>query len=160
LLAKFPTELRHVMFTCTGSEANDLALRIARSYTKRTGFIVTRLAYHGLTSAVAELSPSLGDYVERGEHDRLGPAPDTYRTNRDLGAEFAAGVKAAIADLKSKGIEPAALLVDSIFSSDGIFPDPAGFLRPAVEAIRAAGGLYIADEVQPGFGRVGPAWWG
>ncbi|TXH37616.1 MAG: aminotransferase class III-fold pyridoxal phosphate-dependent enzyme [Rhodospirillaceae bacterium] len=160
LLAKFPSELQHVMFTCTGSEANDLALRIARSYTKRTGFIVTKLAYHGLTSAVAELSPSLGDYVQRGDHVRLVAAPDTYRGGRDIGEEFAAGVKAAIADMQAKGIEPAALLVDSIFSSDGIFPDPAGFLRPAVEAVRAAGGLYIADEVQPGFGRVGPAWWG
>ncbi|MDY0881638.1 aminotransferase class III-fold pyridoxal phosphate-dependent enzyme [Dongia soli] len=160
LLGKFPSQLQHVMFTCTGSEANDLALRIARSYTKRSGFIVTKLAYHGLTSAVAELSPSLGDYVQRGDHVRLVPAPDTYRGGGDIGQEFAAGVKAAIADMQAKGIEPAALLVDSIFSSDGIFPDPQGFLRPAVEAVRAAGGLYIADEVQPGFGRVGPAWWG
>jgi 4-aminobutyrate aminotransferase-like enzyme len=66
LLATMPDALGHVMFTCTGSEANDIALRIARSYTKRQGVIVTRLAYHGLTEAVAELSPSLGAFAPRG----------------------------------------------------------------------------------------------
>src|SRR5690606_26731720 len=67
---------------------------------------------------------------------------------------------AAIADMKRAGIRPAGLIVDTIFSSDGIFPDPAGFLAPAVEAIRRAGGVFIADEVQPGFGRTGAHMWG
>lgn len=160
LLAKFPAALEHVMFTCTGSEANDLAIRIARSYTKGTGVIVTRLAYHGLTLAISELSPSLGDYVLRGEHVRLVPAPDTYRSKGDVGAVFTAGVKQAIADLQQRGIKPCALLVDGIFSSDGVFPGEPGFLRQAVAAIREAGGIFIADEVQPGFARVGPQWWG
>lgn len=160
LLAKFPSALQHVMFTCTGSEANDLALRIAKSYTKGTGIIVTKLAYHGLTVAVSELSPSLGDYVERGANVKLVPAPDTYRIDGDVGAVFAAGVKAAIAEMQAAGIKPCALLVDGIFSSDGVFPGKSGFLKEAVDAIRAAGGIYIADEVQPGFGRVGPDFWG
>ncbi|WP_374375735.1 aspartate aminotransferase family protein [Dongia sp.] len=160
LLAKFPPALQHVMFTCTGSEANDLAIRIARSYTRGKGVIVTKLAYHGLTIAISELSPSLGDYVERGEHVRLVPAPDTYRIEGDVGAAFAAGVKQAIADMQAKGIQPCALLVDGIFSSDGVFPGEPGFLKEAVAAIRAAGGIFIADEVQPGFARVGPQWWG
>ena len=160
LLAKFPPALKHVMFTCTGSEANDLALRIAKSYTKGTGVIVTKLAYHGLTVAIAELSPSLGDYVERGPNVKLVAAPDTYRIDGDVGATFAAGVKQALAEMQAQGIKPCALLVDGIFSSDGVFPGKPGFLKEAVDAMRAAGGIYIADEVQPGFGRVGPEFWG
>jgi 4-aminobutyrate aminotransferase-like enzyme len=86
---------------------------------------------------------------------RAVPAP-----TGDAGEEFAAGVRAAIADLAGAGIRPAALLVDTIFSSDGVFADPPGFLVPAVAEIRAAGGLFIADEVQPGFGRTGAGMWG
>lgn len=160
LLAKFPAALEHVMFTCTGSEANDLAIRIARSYTKGTGVIVTKLAYHGLTLTISEMSPSLGDYVPRGDHVRLVPAPDTYRIAGDVGAAFAAGIRHALAEMQAKGIRPCALLIDGIFSSDGVFPGEPGFLKEAVAAIRDAGGIYIADEVQPGFARVGPAWWG
>ncbi|WP_234005586.1 aminotransferase class III-fold pyridoxal phosphate-dependent enzyme [Arthrobacter sp. PGP41] len=65
-----------------------------------------------------------------------------------------------MADLHRHGIGLAAFIADSIFSSDGIFAGPAGFLRPIIEEVRAAGGLYIADEVQPGFGRTGQEWWG
>lgn len=157
LLGHFPAELSHVMFTCTGSEANDLAFRIARAHTGGTGFIVTENAYHGVTYAIAGMSPSLGSGVDLGEHVRVVPAP---RTGGETGAEFAAGVLAAIRDMQRHGIKPAALIVDTVFSSDGVFADPAGFLAPAVAAIRAAGGLFIADEVQPGFGRTGAAMWG
>jgi 4-aminobutyrate aminotransferase-like enzyme len=69
-------------------------------------------------------------------------------------------VEAALEDMARQGIKPAALLVDTIFSSDGVFADPAGFLEPAVDAVRRAGGLFVADEVQPGFGRTGDAMWG
>ena len=157
LLGHFPAELSHVMFTCTGSEANDLAFRIARAHTGGTGFIVTENAYHGVTYAIAGMSPSLGSGVDLGEHVRVVPAP---RTGSETGAEFAAGVQAAIRDMQRHGIKPAALIVDTVFSSDGVFADPAGFLAPAVAAIRAAGGVLIADEVQPGFGRTGAAMWG
>src|SRR5262249_26871967 len=78
----------------------------------------------------------------------------------DIGAQFAADVQAAIDDLLRHGIKPAALLFDNIFSSDGIFPHPAGFIAQAVSAIRAAGGIFIADEVQPGFARTGTTMWG
>ena len=157
LLGHFPAELSHVMFTCTGSEANDLAFRIARAHTGGTGFIVTENAYHGVTHAIAGMSPSLGSGVDLGEHVRVVPAPTT---GPETAAQFAAGVQAAIRDLVRHGIKPAALIVDTVFSSDGVFTDPAGFLAPAVAAIRAAGGLFIADEVQPGFGRTGAAMWG
>ncbi|MCQ4160445.1 aminotransferase class III-fold pyridoxal phosphate-dependent enzyme [Roseomonas sp. GC11] len=160
LLGHFPPELCHVMFTCTGSEANDLAYRVARSYTGGEGFIVTRLAYHGVTVAISEMSPSLGQHITLGKNVRTVPAPDLYRGGPGVAERFAADVRAAIADLRAAGITPAALLVDTIFSSDGVFADPAGFLAPAVAAIREAGGLFIADEVQPGFGRTGEAMWG
>jgi 4-aminobutyrate aminotransferase-like enzyme len=161
LLGHFPAELGHVMFTCTGSEANDLALRMARNYTGGTGVIVTQCAYHGVTSALAELSPSLGPQIPLGDHVRVVPAPDAYRgESGDVGRIFAGHVLAAIADMRAEGIVPAALLVDTIFSSDGVFAHPPGFLGQAVEAIRAAGGIFIADEVQPGFGRTGSAMWG
>ncbi|MGH6986658.1 MAG: aspartate aminotransferase family protein [Caulobacteraceae bacterium] len=161
LLAKFPRDLGHVMFTCTGSEANDLAIRIAKSFTGRRGIIVTELAYHGGTEAVARISPSLGSFVDLGADTRTVPAPDGFHVpGKELGAYFAAGVRAAIADLERHGAPPAALIVDTIFSSDGVFADPAGFLREAVDAIHQAGGLFIADEVQAGFARTGEAMWG
>jgi 4-aminobutyrate aminotransferase-like enzyme len=147
------------MFTCTGSEANDLACRIARTTTGGTGFIVTDCAYHGVTIAVSELSPSLGPGVPLAPTTRTVPAPDYYRADgTDVGARLGEHVRAAITDLRARGIRPAALLVDTIFSSDGVLPDPPGFLAPAVKEIRDAGGLFIADEVQAGFGRTGAMW--
>jgi 4-aminobutyrate aminotransferase-like enzyme len=143
----------HAMFTCTGSEANDLALRIARHHTGGTGVIVTANAYHGVTAALAELSPSLGPNIPLGRDVRVVPAPAT-------GVNFTTAVAWAIADLQRHGVRLAAFLADSLFSSDGIFPDPAGFLAPVAEITRAAGGLYIADEVQSGFGRTGTHMWG
>jgi len=160
LLATMPAALGHMMFTCTGSEANDLALRIAQDFTGAQGVIVTRNAYHGLSHAVAQFSPSLGDYVKPGAHVRVVPAPSDLPPAGEVGTLFASGVEAAIADLNAAGIGVAALYCDTIFSSDGVFVDPAGFLQPAVAAVRAAGGLFIADEVQPGFGRTGSGMWG
>lgn len=162
LLATVPeTGLAHLMLTCTGSEANDLAYRIAQVRTGGTGVIVTDTAYHGFTDAVSKFSPSLGVTVDLGAHVRLVRAPRRYHAEgADLGERFTHDVEAAIADLKRHGIKPAALLVDSLFTSDGILPDPAGFLKGAVDAIKRAGGLFIADEVQPGFGRTGECMWG
>jgi 4-aminobutyrate aminotransferase-like enzyme len=160
LLGTMPAEMGHVMFTCTGSEANDLALRIARAATGGTGVIVTENAYHGVTASVAEFSPSLGSGVPLGPHVRTVPPPDPRRFAGDPAQGFANAVQAAIDDLNRHGIRPAVLIVDTIFSSDGVFADPTGLLGPAIAAIRAAGGLFIADEVQPGFGRTGAGMWG
>jgi 4-aminobutyrate aminotransferase-like enzyme len=156
LLTKLGAPLDHVMFTCTGSEANDLALRIARAHTKGVGVVVTQNAYHGVTQALAELSPSLGRAVEIGPHVRVVPAPAAGAT----GEAFAEQVADAFRELRIAGIKPAALLVDTIFSSDGVFVDPAGFLGSAVDAARRAGALFIADEVQAGFARTGSQFWG
>ena len=160
LLAYFPVPLTHVMFTCTGSEANDLALRIARAKTGGTGVIVTDNAYHGVTFATAEMSMSIGPAVAPGPTVFPIPAPTAANYPGDLGAGFAAAVTAATKRMLAQGIRPAMLIVDTIFSSDGVLPDPAGFLAPAAAAIRAAGGLFLADEVQPGFGRTGSQMWG
>jgi len=161
VLATFPGEPGHAMWTCTGSEANDLAYRIACNYTGGTGLIVTNFAYHGVTVAISQASPSLGQYVQRGPHVRTVRAPDTYRdAPGDIGAALAAAVRDAAADMRAAGIRPAALLVDTVLSSDGVYTHPAGFLKLAVAAIREEGGIFIADEVQAGLGRTGDAMWG
>jgi 4-aminobutyrate aminotransferase-like enzyme len=163
LLSTFPAELGHVMFTCTGSEANDLAMRVAKYATGNQGIIVTSGAYHGLTTEVASFSPSLGAGVPLGANVRVIDSPDALRYSSDQGSledHLRTQVRAAIADLQRHGVGVAAFIADSIFSSDGVFAGPAGFLRPIVEEIRSVGGLYIADEVQPGFGRTGDEWWG
>ena len=161
LVATFEAPLDRAMFTCTGSEANDLALRIARHYTGGTGVIVTANAYHGVTAAVAEASPSLGPNVPAGPHIRTVHAPGWGAASpEDNQRVFGRQVAIAISDLQARGIKLAAFLADSLFSSDGVHPDPAGFLRPVQDLVHRAGGLYIADEVQSGFGRSGSRLWG
>ena len=161
LLATMPAEIGNVMFTCTGSEANDLAVRVARSVTGNTGFIVTANAYHGVTATVAEMSPSLGAAVALGAYVRTVPVPDVYRDGAaGAAAAFTRAVEAAVASLAEAGMRPAALLFDTVFASDGVALDPPGFVAGAVEAVRAAGGLYIADEVQAGLARTGSHMWG
>lgn len=161
LLALFPTELAKVIYTCTGSEAVDLTLRIARHETGAQGIICTSHAYHGTTTASAEISPSLGPNNRIGDNVVLVAAPDTGREDPATMAEdFADRVRHAISVLRERGVGFAGMIVDSILSSDGVQSDPEGFLAPAARAVREAGGLWIADEVQPGFGRLGSNWWG
>lgn len=164
LLSTMPDEIDRVMFLCTGSEANDLAIRVAQAHTGGTGVIVSAEAYHGNTALTSGMSPALGTAQPLGSDVRLVPAPDGYRIDApDLGLWFADQVARAIADLERHGVRFAAFLADSIFSSDGVFPDPAGaagFLAPAIEVVHRAGGVFIADEVQPGFARTGEEFWG
>ncbi|MBU1226667.1 MAG: aminotransferase class III-fold pyridoxal phosphate-dependent enzyme [Actinobacteria bacterium] len=146
-----PDPLEVVWFANSGSEANDLAWRIARAVTGREGMIVTRNAYHGSTHLTMATSP------EELGHDRLPPWVAT------IGPPVAGsepGVEAAVARLAAAGHLPAALACDTVFSSDGIFEPPAGWLAAAAGEVRTAGGLFVADEVQAGFGRVGPRLWG
>jgi 4-aminobutyrate aminotransferase-like enzyme len=161
LVDTFPDELDRVVFTCTGSESNDLALRIARLATGNEGVIVTSYAYHGTSAAVAAVSPNLGAAVKLSRVVRMVDLPGVKGVPDDQAAAFfEAEVRAAIIDLQRRGIGVAALLFDSIFSSDGVWIDPPGFIAGAVAAVREAGGLVIADEVQPGFGRTGAHMWG
>lgn len=153
-------ETGHMMFTCSGSEANDLALRMAKHYTGHHGIIVTAEAYHGNSDLTAGFSPSLGDQSPLGTWVRCVSAPDSYRNDpAGLGRKMAAEVTAHAYMLKRNGDGLAAFIADSLFSSDGIYSDPA-VLGPVAEAVRAAGGLFIADEVQSGFARSGERFWG
>ena len=160
LLSTVAGDLSHMMLTGSGSEANDLAYRIAQVRTGGTGVIITETAYHGITDAVSKFSPTLGEGVSLGAHVRTVPAPAAYRSGPNVADRFTRDVERAIADMKRHGIRPAMLIVDSIFTSDGILPEEPGFLKGAAEAIRRAGGIFVADEVQPGFGRTGSHMWG
>jgi 4-aminobutyrate aminotransferase-like enzyme len=152
LLGTLPAAIDNVMFTCTGSEANDLALRVAKYATGADGVIVTANAYHGVTTEVAAISPSLGGLESLAEWTRAVRAPGTE-------VDLVQAVEATISELEAFGIRTAALIVDTIFASDGVHADVPGLAR-AVAAVRKAGGLFIADEVQPGFGRLGTGMWG
>jgi 4-aminobutyrate aminotransferase-like enzyme len=151
------------MFCCTGSEANELALRIARASTGGNGIIVTEFAYHGNTKAIFEISTSDIPRAELPDYVVTVPVPDTYRgmyTGADAGEKYASHIEKAVATLASRGIKPAAFIVDTILSSGGVVAPPAGYLEKAAAIVRKAGGLFIADEVQPGFGRTGAHFWG
>lgn len=154
LMATLPPSLSNIAFTCTGSESNDLALRLAAKFTDAQGIIVTEAAYHGNTESVSLVSPSSHRHWQAASHVRVVPAP------LEQPQQFAHHVDAAIDDLTQHGIKLSALLIDSIFSSDGVCADPPDFLRGAIDTVHRHGGLFIADEVQPGFGRTGSHWWG
>jgi len=163
LTAKLPAELDTAMFSCTGSEANELALRIARACTGGTGLIATDFAYHGNTKAIHEISTEDIPPDEVPDFVVTVPNPDVYRgefCGDDAGEKYAEYVNEALATLDSRGIKPAAFIVDTIISSGGVVATPPGYLSKAAELIRAAGGLFVADEVQPGFGRTGHHFWG
>jgi 4-aminobutyrate aminotransferase-like enzyme len=164
LLATMPDEIVHVMLTCTGSEAGDLALRIAKHRTGAQGVVVTRNAYHGVSTEVASISPSLVGPDGMAPWARWVPAPlhvDHEAAGfATLGEWFAAQVGAAIDDLEEAGHGFAAFVADTVFASDGVIADPAGFLVPVRALVARRGGVYLADEVQPGFGRLGDSMWG
>lgn len=165
LCATLPAGLDVCMFVNSGSEANDLAWQLARAATGNDGGVVTAYAYHGVTTAVADLSP---EHWARGYKPRAVetiPAPDgyagIYRRDDDAWAErYAAHLEGAVAALVERDLKPAALYLDSGFTSDGIFAPPPTYGRELVRRIRAAGGLFVADEVQTGFGRLGDHLWG
>jgi 4-aminobutyrate aminotransferase-like enzyme len=165
LTATFDGDLSMAIMACTGSEANDIALRMAESVTGHRGVIVTDHTYHGNTAAVSQLSatnpPATGD----GSHVRQVPAPDSYRplggqAGQPHAQAFAAKVQEAIDSLNAAGHGFSAMLLCPAFLNEG-FPqlDP-GWLGPTQEVVRRAGGLLICDEVQPGFGRNGERFWG
>jgi len=162
LVGAFPPALDTLTLVCTGSEANDLAVRVAKQATGHRGVIVTENAYHGVTTEIAAISPSLGG------HDSLADWVRAVRPPVGDGSGMVADAERAIAALQAAGHGVAALIVDTAFASDGfIAPSPAtrAALAAVAAAVRAAGGLVIADEVQPGFGRLGatteqPGLWG
>lgn len=163
LTAKFADELDTAMFCCTGSEANELALRIARNASGGTGLIVTDHAYHGNTKAIYEISTEDISADELPDFVVTVPAPDTYRGKHrgdDAADRYAEYVTDALGLLKERGVRPAAFIIDTIISSSGIVAPPAGYLSSVARIVRDAGALFVADEVQPGFGRTGRHFWG
>ena len=164
LTAKFQSQLDQVIMVCSGSEANDIALRMAQAMTGKTGIISTDNTYHGNTMAVSQLSsrkPPIGGYAANIRHV---PAPDTLRpvggTSEGQAKAFALEIQAAIEDLETSGHGFSCFLFCPTFANEGIPDIPKDFMVPAAEVIHAAGGILIADEVQPGFGRSGDTWWG
>lgn len=156
--------LAQAILVCTGSEANDIALRMAQAATGKRGVIATDNTYHGNTAATSALStrrPPIGGHPA---HVRLVPAPDSLRpvggSAEGQAEAFARNVARAIAELEDLGIGFSGMMLCPFFANEG-FPDlPAGFLRPTEAVIRRAGGLVLIDEVQPGFGRLGSHMWG
>jgi 4-aminobutyrate aminotransferase-like enzyme/Ser/Thr protein kinase RdoA (MazF antagonist) len=157
-----PPGLDAILMVNSGSEANDLAWRIARAATGRAGAVVSSHAYHGLTEATHALSPEEWAGRERPAHVATVPAPDgyrgAYRRDQDGWAErYAAHIDGAAQELGDRGL--AAMYVDPAFTADGILSPPPGYLQEAARRIRALGGLLIADEVQSGYGRSGSHLW-
>jgi 4-aminobutyrate aminotransferase-like enzyme len=165
LTATFDPSLSMAMLVCSGSEANELALRIANQISGGEGIICTNFAYHGNTRAVAQIGTVFPPPEGFGPHIRAIAPPDSYRGLRDLSGQaledaYVEEVRKAIESLETGGIKLAAMLICTLYSSEGLPNVPPGFMRRAVELVRKAGGLYIADEVQGGFGRTGTQMWG
>jgi 4-aminobutyrate aminotransferase-like enzyme/Ser/Thr protein kinase RdoA (MazF antagonist) len=165
LIATMPEGLDTVMFVNSGSEANDLAWRLATTVTGERGCVVTDFAYHGVTAAVADLSPEEWGETDRPDHIATIPPPDGYRgrfrrEEPDWATRYAGCVGDAIETLAGRGFGPAVLMIDGGFTSDGVFEPPPDYMQEAVRAWQDAGGVFVADEVQVGFGRSGTYLWG
>jgi 4-aminobutyrate aminotransferase-like enzyme/Ser/Thr protein kinase RdoA (MazF antagonist) len=164
LAATFPSDLSVCYFVCTGTEANDLAIRIARVVSGHEGVIVSDDSYHGNSNVVGAASTCMYPASEQPAWIATVPAPNGYRGEYrygtpDLGLKYAAHIDTAIAKLQQRKQGAAAWLCDIIFDSNGTILPPPGYLEYTVRAIRAAGGLFIADEVQSGFYRTGEEMW-
>lgn len=173
LTARFPAPLEVVFLVCSGSEANELALRLARRHTGREGVVVVEGGYHGNTGGLVEISPYKFDGpggAGRSARVAVAPMPDPYRGRHrraegaapgddGLGALYAEGVAQAAADLAAGAPGAAAFVAEGILGCGGQVEPPAGYLEAAYAHMRRAGGVCVADEVQTGFGRVGDAFW-
>ena len=163
-----PEPLRVFYFVNSGSEASELALRLARARTGGNDVIVLEHAYHGHTTTLVDVSPYKFDGPGgRGRRDfvHVAPLPDTYRGRyrRDdpqAGPRYARHLGAIVARLPAEGRELAAFLAESLPSVAGQIVFPPGYLAEAYRHVRAAGGICVADEVQTGFGRLGDHFWG
>jgi 4-aminobutyrate aminotransferase-like enzyme len=161
LTATLDDSLDTVLMTCTGSEANDVALRMAEAVTGKRGVIATDATYHGNTALVSQLSksnvPSVGFGLDR--YFRFVDAPDSYRNPDPDGTIFAAAVAEQIAAHEADGTGFAALVICPYFLNEGFPNNPDGWLAPVARVVREAGGFLICDEVQSGFGRTGTHLW-
>jgi 4-aminobutyrate aminotransferase-like enzyme len=167
LLSKMPDELSVVMFVNSGSEANELAMRLMHCYNQSNDLIVVEGAYHGNTNKAIEISP----YKFNGpggegaaDHIHIVPMPDPYRgefkgMSEQTGQAYAKSVEQKISELNTQGKQLGGFICESLQGVGGNLIMPNGYLKSVYTAVRTAGGLCIADEVQVGFGRVGSHWW-
>lgn len=162
LLELHHEDISSIVFACTGTEANEIAMQMARIATGGRGFICTDATYHGNSALVGSLTRA----PRRGRPDvHAIPVPQRYRSieqglsDEELCARYLDEVRAAIDDFAAAGIPLAGMVMCSILANEGLPDVPAGFLRRASDLVRAAGGLVIMDEVQSGFCRTG-TWWG
>jgi len=157
LLETLPDELDHIIFVNTGSEANDVAWRLATVYTENDGGIVSQNAYHGITDSIAALSPARND---RPEHvQTVKPPVRTTAYEEDI-SDPVQSMERATRAMNNQNIGTAAFMFDSLFTSDGIYPPDPSLLQSQVKHVREAGGLVVADEVQAGHARTGDHFWG
>jgi 4-aminobutyrate aminotransferase-like enzyme len=158
--SKMPGKLSVCIFVCTGTEANDLATRLARAATGNQGMLVSEYSYHGDSTLVHTLSTA--DCDERPDWLSVFEPPCQYRPafdGDDLLEGYVGSVRNAIEELRHKGQQPAAIMIDSIFDCPGTIEAPTGYFQQVYKTVREAGGLVIADEVQSGYCRTGK-WWG
>ena len=168
LCATLPEPLRVCFFVCSGSEANELALRLARTHTRQKDIIVVDSAYHGNTTSLVEISPYKFDGpggTGTPAHTHKVSMPDVYRgeyksTNLKAGEHYARHVEDVIRQLQKRQDNVAAFMCESLLSCGGQVVLPDNYLQEAYRHARNANGVCIADEVQVGFGRVGTHFWG
>ena len=163
LLARFPPELNTAMFACTGTEANELAVRVARAVTGARGIIAVDYAYHGNSTLMAQISPSDRPVESIDDRVEIVTCPDLYRgefRGDDAGQFYADALSRGMEALAARGHGTAAFIIDTNLSSNGQPRIPADWLPRVMDRLHAAGALFIADEVQPGFGRLGTHFWG
>jgi 4-aminobutyrate aminotransferase-like enzyme/Ser/Thr protein kinase RdoA (MazF antagonist) len=163
LCSRLPRQFDTCLFVNSGSEANDVAWRMAKSVTGRTGAVIIENAYHGITDAVRALTPAAGavnsPWVAALQAPRQGWDWNAVPEAADLAAARS-DVERALAGLQDRGHAPAAFYLDSAFTSNGVYDPPAAWLAAIIEPLRAAGALIVADEVQYGLGRSGSHFWG
>jgi 4-aminobutyrate aminotransferase-like enzyme len=164
LAALHGPQIESVILSCSGTEANEVALRMARFATGKRGIVCTNATYHGNSELVGSLT-RLGQQATPNPAVRAFPFPEKYRpiaanlTESALCDAYLEKLGEAIASLEATGEGIAALIVCSIFANEGLPDVPAGFMPRAAAMVREAGGLVIADEVQAGYARTGK-WWG
>jgi len=168
LLKKLPTELSVIHFVNSGSEANELAIRMAKTFTSQKDMLAIEIGYHGNTGACVDVSSYKFDGKGgKGapENTQIVPLPDSYRGKyrgkySETGSKYAKHIKEQIEVVESKGRGIAGFIAESIVSCGGQIVLPDNYLKEAFQLVRDAGGVCIADEVQVGFGRVGKHFWG